>query len=88
MSPDSAISQSIWDMKYRLKSPDGTPMDRDLPDSWTRVAWALAQAEAPEQRVRRAQEFAHALPGKSFCRLGATWPAPGRGVTSPCSTAL
>ena len=44
MSPDSAISQSIWDMKYRLKAPDGTPMDRDLADSWTRVAWARLRA--------------------------------------------
>ncbi|MDB5735623.1 MAG: Vitamin B12-dependent ribonucleotide reductase, partial [Alphaproteobacteria bacterium] len=33
----SAISQTVWDMKYRLKAPDGTPMDRDVADSWARV---------------------------------------------------
>src|SRR6185437_13358564 len=79
MSPDSAISQSIWDMKYRLKSPDGTPMDSDLPDSWTRVAWALAQAEAPEQRVRRAQEFAHALAWHKFLPAGRILAGAGTG---------
>ena len=41
----SDISHQIWDMKYRLKAPDGTPMDRDVADSWTRVALALADAE-------------------------------------------
>ncbi len=66
----SAISQNVWDMKYRLKAPDGTPVDRDVADSWTRVAMALAQAEAPEQRVARAREFAHALAGHKFLPAG------------------
>src|SRR6201995_442834 len=70
MNPQSAISQSIWDMKYRLKAPDGTPVDRDLADSWTRVAWALAQAEAPDQRIARAQECARALAGHKFLPAG------------------
>ncbi len=25
----SEFSRQIWDMKYRLKAADGTPMDRD-----------------------------------------------------------
>ena len=79
MSPDSDISQSIWDMKYRLKAPDGTPMDRDLADSWTRVAWALAQAEAPQQRVARAQEFAHALAWHKFLPAGRILAGAGTG---------
>src|SRR4051812_8779379 len=66
----SAISQSIWDMKYRLKQPDGTPVDRDVADTWARVALALAQAEPPQQRVARAQEFAHALAGHKFLPAG------------------
>ncbi len=32
-------------MKYRLKSPDGTPLDETIEDSWQRVAGALAEAE-------------------------------------------
>ena len=40
------ISESIWDMKYRLKSPDGEPIDLDVEATWARVAKALATAEA------------------------------------------
>ena len=40
------ISASIWDQKYRLRQPDGTPADRDIADTWRRVADALAQPEA------------------------------------------
>ena len=39
------ISEQIWDMKYRLKEQDGTPIDRSVEDSWRRIARALAQAE-------------------------------------------
>ena len=40
------ISQQIWDMKYRLKAADGTPVDGAVEDTWVRVARALASAEA------------------------------------------
>ncbi len=40
------FSKRIWDMKYRLKRPDGTPVDSSIEDSWSRVARALAAAEA------------------------------------------
>ena len=40
------ISRQIWDAKYRLKTVDGTPVDRTIEDSWRRVACALAAAEA------------------------------------------
>ncbi len=75
----SEISASIWDMKYRLKSPDGTPVDKDVTDSWTRVAMALAEAEAPAQRVTRAQEFAHALAGHKFLPAGRILAGAGTG---------
>src|SRR5471030_93490 len=75
----STISQSIWDMKYRLKAPDGTPVDRDVADSWARVALALAQAEAPEQRLARAQEFAQALVGHKFLPAGRILAGAGTG---------
>ena len=39
------ISQQIWDMKYRFKTPDGEARDVTLQDSWRRVAKALAAVE-------------------------------------------
>jgi ribonucleoside-diphosphate reductase alpha chain len=75
----SDISHQIWDMKYRLKTPDGTPVDRDLADSWARVALALAEAEPPEQRVARAAEFAHALAGHKFLPAGRILAGAGTG---------
>ena len=75
----SDISHQIWDMKYWLKGPDGTPVDRDVADSWTRVAMALAQAEAPDQRVSRAQEFAHAQAGHKFMPAGRILAGAGTG---------
>nr|WP_051247806.1 adenosylcobalamin-dependent ribonucleoside-diphosphate reductase [Inquilinus limosus] len=33
-------------MKYRLKQPDGTPVDQTVEDSWRRVATAVAAAES------------------------------------------
>jgi ribonucleoside-diphosphate reductase alpha chain len=40
------IAQQIWDMKYRFKAADGTPVDGSVEDSWRRVARALAVVEA------------------------------------------
>ncbi len=46
MSPFSApIAEAIWDMKYRLKQADGTPIDITVEDSWRRIAGALASVE-------------------------------------------
>lgn len=75
----SEISRQVWDMKYRLKAPDGTPMDRDVADSWARVALALAQAEAPDERLARAQEFARALAGYKFLPAGRILAGAGTG---------
>src|SRR6201996_5867514 len=75
----SDISHQIWDMKYRLKAADGTPVDRDVADSWARVALALAEAETPDQRVTRAQEFAHALAGHKFLPAGRILAGAGTG---------
>src|SRR5690554_5339679 len=59
MKPVAAISQQIWDMKYRLKGADGTPIDRTIEDTWRRVANALA---APEKDPELwAERFASAL---------------------------
>jgi ribonucleoside-diphosphate reductase alpha chain len=66
----SDISQQIWDMKYRLKAPDGTPVDADVESTWARVALALAQAEKPEDRRGCALDFAQALAGHRFLPAG------------------
>jgi ribonucleoside-diphosphate reductase alpha chain len=66
----SDISHQIWDMKYRLKAPDGTPIDSEPADTWARVAMAASQAEAPDQRWKWAFEFAGALAGHRFLPAG------------------
>ncbi len=40
------IADQIWDMKYRFKEADGTPIDVTVEDSWKRIAGALAAPEA------------------------------------------
>ena len=53
----SEISRQIWDMKYRLKRADGTPVDREIADTWARVALAAARAEVPAHSdPRRARQ--------------------------------
>ncbi len=39
------IAEQIWDMKYRFKQADGTPIDKTVEDSWQRIARALAAVE-------------------------------------------
>ncbi len=39
------IAAQIWDMKYRFKEADGTPIDVTVEDSWRRIARDLARAE-------------------------------------------
>ena len=64
------ISRQIWDMKYRLKAPDGTPVDEDVAGTWARVALAAAKAEVPEARNAAARDFAQALAGHRFLPAG------------------
>ena len=40
------IAEQIWDMKYRFKEADGTPIDGSVEDTWRRIARALASVEA------------------------------------------
>jgi len=64
----ASIAQQIWDMKYRLKAPDGTPVDRTIEDTWRRVATALA---APEQEPAVwAERFYQAMDGFKFLPAG------------------
>jgi len=73
------ISRQIWDMKYRFKAADGTPIDHDMAESWARVALALAAAEKPGVRGPQALEFAGALAGHKFLPAGRILAGAGTG---------
>ena len=45
---NAPISEYIWDMKYRFKKSDGTPIDETVEDTWNRVAKDLARPETGE----------------------------------------
>ena len=62
------ISSRIWDMKYRLKAADGTPVDGTIEDTWRRVARALASVEA--EPARWEPSFYEALEGFKFLPAG------------------
>ena len=70
MTLNTAISRHIWDIKYRLKTPDGTPLDTDLDATWMRIAKALAAAEKPEHRSRTEALFLEALRDCKFLPAG------------------
>ncbi len=73
------ISRQIWDMKYRLKAADGTPLESDVAASWARVAQAAAAAEAPALRRQWADTFAEALAGHRFLPAGRILAGAGTG---------
>jgi len=73
------LSHQIWDMKYRLKDVEGTPIDKSIDESWRRVAGALAQAESPDQREDYAQQFYEALSGFKFLPAGRILAGAGTG---------
>ena len=75
----NTISHQIWDMKYRFKAADGTPLDRTVEESWARVALAAAAAEAPERRSASAHLFAEALAGHRFLPAGRILAGAGTG---------
>ena len=77
MTSLSALSQQIWEMKYRLKSVDGRPVDKTVEDSWRRVARAAAIAEKdPEAWTQR---FYEALEDFRFLPAGRILAGAGTG---------
>lgn len=50
------ISRTIWDIKYRYKL-DGKNIDQNLPDTWQRVAKAVAKAEKTDAQGHWENEF-------------------------------
>ena len=62
------IAESIWDMKYRLKQQDGTPIDQTVEDTWRRIARALAAPETDPAKWE--QVFYNALDGFKYLPAG------------------
>jgi ribonucleoside-diphosphate reductase alpha chain len=59
--PFQDASLDIWDKKYRLTAKDGSAVDGSMDDTYTRVAVALADVEAPEARELWFERFLWAL---------------------------
>ena len=60
--PLQAASFDIWDGKYRLKKRDGTVVDRNVDETWRRIARAVADVEATDElRARWYESFLWAL---------------------------
>jgi len=78
-SPLPRISEQIWDMKYRLKGADGSPLDITIADTWTRVAKAVAAAEPKRERKLWAHRFAQALADFAFLPAGRILAGAGTG---------
>src|SRR5210317_238085 len=70
------IAEAIWDMKYRYKEADGTPVDLSVEDSWRRVARALSASE-PDREA----EFYEALEDFRFLPAGRILAGAGTGRT-------
>jgi ribonucleoside-diphosphate reductase alpha chain len=69
------IAEQIWDMKYRLKEADGTPVDRTVEDTWRRIARALASVEREpavweEQFYRALEDFRYLPAGRITAGAG------------------
>ncbi len=56
-----STSLDIWDKKYRLKDRNGVPIDRDIQDTYKRVARALAEVEREDRREQWFDRFVWAL---------------------------
>lgn len=71
------IAEQIWDMKYRFKEADGTPLDGTVEDTWRRIARALAEVETDPARYEA--EFYHALEDFKFLPAGRITAGAGTG---------
>ena len=70
MTTVSAISQQIWDMKYRFKLSAGETFNRTANDTWRRVAAALAAPEYASVRDHWAAKFEAVITDFQFFQAG------------------
>ncbi|MFW5439578.1 MAG: adenosylcobalamin-dependent ribonucleoside-diphosphate reductase [Methylophilaceae bacterium] len=54
--PMQSVSLDIWDKKYCLKTKNGEPVDKNIDDSYSRVAKALADVETTEEKQKEWHE--------------------------------
>jgi len=71
------IAEQIWDMKYRLKAADGTPIDGTIEDTWRRIARALAEVE--DEPAKWEEPFYRALEDFRFLPAGRITAGAGTG---------
>ncbi|WP_108851435.1 adenosylcobalamin-dependent ribonucleoside-diphosphate reductase [Albidovulum aquaemixtae] len=71
------IAEQIWDMKYRFKEADGTPIDGTVEDTWRRVARATAAVE--ENPAEWEDRFYNALEDFRFLPAGRITAGAGTG---------
>ncbi len=64
------IADQIWQMKYRFAGSDTLPADATVEATWARIAGALAEAEAPQNRAKWTNTFSQALEGFQFLPAG------------------
>ena len=69
MAFEVALAEEIWTAKYRFTTDDGEG-DRSFAETAERVARAVAEAEAPEQRKWWEERFRDAVAGMRFIPAG------------------
>ncbi|MEX0286546.1 MAG: adenosylcobalamin-dependent ribonucleoside-diphosphate reductase [Paracoccaceae bacterium] len=62
------IAEQIWDMKYRFKEADGTPIDATVENTWRRIARDLARVE--DDPAAWEDKFYHALEDFKYLPAG------------------
>ncbi|MHA6326914.1 adenosylcobalamin-dependent ribonucleoside-diphosphate reductase [Roseivivax sp. CAU 1753] len=71
------IAEQIWDMKYRLKEADDTPIDADVTATWRRIARSLAEVESDPAAWE--DRFYHALEDFQYLPAGRITAGAGTG---------
>jgi len=71
------ISEQIWDMKYRHKDEDKNNLDKDVTDTWWRIAKQLAEVE--EDSEHWAAQFYSALEDFKYLPAGRITAGSGTG---------
>ena len=59
--PFQDASVDIWDKKYRLKTKDGEDVDKNMDETYQRVAQAIAEVEDEDKRLEWHEKFLWAL---------------------------
>jgi len=79
MAFDSPLAREIWASKYRFAPERDSEGDAGVEQTWTRVARALAEAEAPEAREFWTDRFVRTLDDFRFLPAGRILAGAGTG---------